>query len=375
MKKLYGAPHNIKNNILGIVTRSKRVLNREKYIYLTDKAESPSGYAAILTSASDFGSSLPLISNVAKLDLIKEGDVALIAKEGLISILYESNSSHNAIMATERCNLNCIMCPQPHIKHEVDRTDFNLRLLSLCNKNINEIGITGGEPTLLGDNLFRLLLYIKNNFRKTAVSLLSNGVRFADMEFVKSLYAVGLQNLQIDIPLYSDIDSIHNQIVGADVFYKTILGLYNLALFRQRIGLRIVLHKQTYERLPFLAEFIYRNLPFVAHIAFMQMETTGMAIDNINQLWIDPYNYQFELEEAIFALVRRDMNVSIYNAQLCVLPQTLWKFARRSISEWKNIYIDECVNCEVRDICAGFFASSEDVHSEHIRAVNLTKGG
>ncbi|MDR2790789.1 MAG: His-Xaa-Ser system radical SAM maturase HxsC [Campylobacteraceae bacterium] len=374
MKKLHGTPHNIQENILGIITKSKRVF-KKKYIYLTDKAKLPNGYAAALTSLSDFNSPLPFISNIAKPDLIKEGDVALIAKDGSISILYESNSLHNAIMATERCNLNCIMCPQPHVKHEVDKTDFNLRLLSLCNKNINEIGITGGEPTLLGDNLFRLLSYIKDNFQKTAVSLLSNGVRFADREFVKSLCSIGLKNLQIDIPLYSDIDSIHNQIVGANAFYKTIDGLYNLALFRQRIGLRIVVHKQTYKRLSYLAEFIYRNLPFVSHIAFMQMETTGLAADNIDKLWIDPYDYQSELKEAIFTLVRRDMNVSIYNAQLCVLPQTLWKFARRSISEWKNIYINECTDCEVRDMCAGFFVSSENIHSKHIQSINLVKGG
>lgn len=85
------------------------------------------------------------------------------------------------------------------------------------------------------------------------------------------------QDLQIDIPLFSDIADEHNRIVGAKTFYKTVQGLYNLALFRQRIGLRIVVHKQTYKRLPQFADFIYHNFLFVAQVVFMQMETTGLA--------------------------------------------------------------------------------------------------
>ena len=83
-------------------------------------------------------------------------------------------------------------------------------------------------------------------------------------------------DLQIDIPLFSDIADDHNRIVGAKTFYKTIQGLYNLALFHQRIGLRIVVHRKTYKRLPQFADFIYHNFPFVSQVAFMQMEITGL---------------------------------------------------------------------------------------------------
>ena len=103
------------------------------------------------------------------------------------------------------------------------------------------------------------------------------------------------QDLQIDIPLFSDIADEHNRIVGAKTFYKTVQGLYNLALFRQHIGLRIVVHKQTYKRLPQFADFIYHNFLFVAHVVFMQMETTGLAKENFDDLWIDPYDYNDEL--------------------------------------------------------------------------------
>ncbi len=52
------------------------------------------------------------------------------------------------------------------------------------------------------------------------------------------------------------------------------------------------------------------------------------------------------------------MAVSIYNLPLCILPQRLRRFARRSISDWKNVYAPECGDCALRQNCAGFFASA-----------------
>lgn len=183
-------------------------------------------------------------------------------------------------------------CPQPPILQEKDKTPFNLKLISLFDKKTQEIGITGGEPSLIGDNLFTLVNYIKKELPYTAISILSNGVKFADKEYAMKLAKCRHQDLQIDIPLFSDIADEHNRIVGAKTFYKTVQGLYNLALFRQRIGLRIVVHKQTYKRLPQFADFIYHNFPFVAQVAFMQMETTGLAKENFDDLWIDPLRLQ-----------------------------------------------------------------------------------
>ena len=272
-------------------------------------------------------------------------------------------------MATERCNHRCIMCPQPPILQEKDKTPFNMKLISLFDKSTQEIGITGGEPTLIGDNLFTLISHIKKELPKTAISILSNGVKFADKEYAMKLAKCKHQDLQIDIPLFSDIAEEHNRIVGAKTFYKTVQGLYNLALFHQRIGIRIVIHKQTYKRLPQFADFIYHNFPFVAQVAFMQMETTGLAKENFEELWIDPYDYNRELREAVLLLADRGMKPYIYNAQLCVLPDEIRCYAQQSISDWKDIYIPECEECALKGQCAGFFESNRQAHSAHIKKV------
>lgn len=295
--------------------------------------------------------------------------MVVINKQGEIIFVYEILSNHNALMATERCNHRCIMCPQPPILQEKDKTPFNLKLISLFDKKTQEIGITGGEPTLIGDNLFTLVNYIKKELPHTAISILSNGVKFADKEYAMKLAKCRHQDLQIDIPLFSDIADEHNRIVGAKTFYKTVQGLYNLALFRQRIGLRIVVHKQTYKRLPQFADFIYHNFPFVVQVAFMQMETTGLAKENFEELWIDPYDYNRELREAVLLLADRGMKPYIYNAQLCVLPEDIRCYAQQSISDWKDIYIPECDGCVLKGQCAGFFESNRQAHSTHIKKI------
>lgn len=371
MKKIQGISYNIDEDIIGRITLSKGDLfHGYNKILVSKEAHKPTfGYLATITEATTFADKGKPYCLVTSVDEFHEGDTVVINKHGEIIFVYEINSSHNALMATERCNHHCIMCPQPPVLQEKDKTQFNLKLISLFDKNTKEIGITGGEPTLIGDNLFTLIKHIKKELPKAAITILSNGVKFAEKEYALKLAKCRHQDLQIDIPLFSDIANDHNHIVGAKTFYKTVQGLYNLALFHQHIGLRIVVHKQTYKRLPQFAEFVYHNFPFVSHVAFMQMETIGLAKQNFDELWIDPYDYNEQLREAVLLLADRGMKPYIYNAQLCILPEDIRCFAQQSISEWKDIYLPECEGCTLKGKCAGFFESNRQAHSSHIQKI------
>lgn len=368
MKQISGTPLNIVEEVIGRVTLRKRnVFSRKDYILIDEELTNiPTGYSAVITAWPIKGKGCACVIDKQELHEFNEGDVVLITNEGEVIFLYEINSLHNAIFATERCNHRCIMCPQPPVESETDKTAFNLKLISLMDKNTREIGITGGEPTLIGEDLFALIRQVKKNQPRAAISLLTNGVKFADKTFAMKLAMCKHHDLQIDIPIFSDIADEHNRIVGAKTFYKTVQGLYNLALFNQRIGLRIVIHKLTYKRLPQLADYIYHNFPFVSQVAFMQMETTGSADKNIDELWIDPYDYNEELKHAVLLLVNRGIRTFIFNAQLCVLPPEMREFATQSISDWKDAYLPECDGCKLRDRCGGLFASNKEHHSSHI---------
>lgn len=101
----------------------------------------------------------------------------------------------------------------------------------------------------------------------------------------------------------------------------------------------------------------------------MQMETTGLAKENFDDLWIDPYDYNEQLREAVLLLADRGMKPYIYNAQLCVLPEDIRCYAQQSISDWKDIYIPECEGCALKGQCAGFFESNRQAYSTHIRKI------
>lgn len=371
MKQIQGISYNVNEDIVGRITLNKGCLFRRSNDILVSKDAKTTtiGYLATITETNAFTDKGKAYCVVNNIDCFNEGDIVVINKQGEIIFVYEINSNHNALMATERCNHRCIMCPQPPVSQEKDRTLFNLRLISLFDKNTKEIGITGGEPTLIGNNLFTLIARIKKELPKTAISILSNGVKFADKEYAMNLAKCRHPDLQIDIPLFSDIATEHNRIVGANTFYKTIQGLYNLALFHQRIGLRIVIHKQTYKRLPQFADFIYHNFPFVSQVAFMQMEAAGLAKENFEELWIDPYEYNVQLREAVLMLSDRGLKPYIYNAQLCILPEDIRRYAQQSISDWKDIYIPECEGCILKGQCAGFFESNRQAHSSHIKKI------
>lgn len=371
MKQIYGAAYNVSEDIVGRITFSNcNPFARSNEILVSDNVSKAAfGYSAIITTHPIVpGNTKPYVL-IDSIEDFHEGDVVVLNQKGEIIFVYEITSCHNAIMATERCNHRCIMCPQPPVLQEKDKTQFNLKLISLMDKDTQEIGITGGEPTLIGDKLFILIRQIQKQLPKASISILSNGVKFADKEYAMKLAKCRHQDLQIDIPLFSDITEEHNRIVGANTFYKTVQGLYNLALFRQRIGLRIVVHKQTYKRLPQFADFIYHNFPFVSQVAFMQMETTGLAKENFDDLWIDPYDYNEQLREAVLLLADRGMKPYIYNAQLCVLPEDIRCYAQQSISDWKDIYIPECEGCALKGQCAGFFESNRQAYSTHIRKI------
>ena len=100
----------------------------------------------------------------------------------------------------------------------------------------------------------------------------------------------------------------------------------------------------------------------------MGLEMTGFTEINLDELWIDPKDYQVQLREAVVLLDQARISVSIYNHQLCVLDPVLAPFNKKSISDWKNEYMPGCENCTRKSECGGFFASAKLRYSAHIRA-------
>jgi His-Xaa-Ser system radical SAM maturase HxsC len=307
-----------------------------------------------------------------ELDYLSGGDVLSIDPDGQrIRVIWRHRSRQNSVLLTERCNHYCLMCSQPPKTGNDDHLlDEAFELIRLLPRDTEEIGFTGGEPTLYGDGLVDLLRLCGNLHPDAEVHVLSNGRRFSDPRFAASWAEIDNPNMMVGIPIYGGEPARHDYVVQAEgAFNETIRGVLNLGELRQRIELRVVLHKQTAPALPEIAEFIARNIPFVDQVALMGLEMIGLARANIPALWIDPTEYVDELTEAVMLLDRSRIHTMIYNHQLCLIPRTMWPYAVRSISDWKNEYHPECLDCSVKDQCGGFFFSAKYKVSEKIKAI------
>ena len=302
-------------------------------------------------------------------DYLNDGDIIRVNPTAqAINVLYRRSSAHNSLLVTERCNSNCLMCSQPP-KPDNDGyiVDELLEAIPLMSPDTAEIGITGGEPTLLGGRLVELLGALRMHLPTTGLHVLTNGRQFRDTRYVRMISHLEHPDLMFGIPLYSDLPADHDFVVQArGAFDETIRGFLNLARHRVLVELRVVIHAQTYRRLPQLGRFIARNLPFVNHVALMGLEMMGHVKMNLDALWVDPVDYQAELCECVHHLDLAGLNVSVYNHQLCTLDRSLWPFARKSISDWKNVYLPCCEPCNAQSECGGFFASALLRYSDHI---------
>jgi His-Xaa-Ser system radical SAM maturase HxsC len=347
---------NLDSVFVGIVEHSENEFRsvRGKYIFGSNEE-----FEITLTS-QDLSKNEPALTNIHDIIHIKKGDIITIDGNRIRS-LFRPYSPHNSIFATVRCNSNCLMCSQPPLDFD-DTLQYYLTwkyAIQLMPKSVNFIGITGGEPMLMGGYLVDLINDLTEKYPDIRIDILSNGRLQALIKYKKLLSKVrSPSNVIFAVPLYSDYYKDHDHIVQAkDAFYQTILGIHNLSELGFKIEVRIVLHKLSIPRLHKLADFIHFNFPFAHHITFMGLEIIGYTNANKEQLLItDNDNFNNKLKAAINILRVWDYNISIYNLPYCFLHKTLWEYARQSISDWKNSFHPECESCSLKDSCAGFFS-------------------
>tara|TARA_Y100000813_G_scaffold161689_1_gene122216 strand:+ start:7372 stop:8508 length:1137 start_codon:yes stop_codon:yes gene_type:complete len=303
-----------------------------------------------------------IVHNIGESIRLQIGDVVHIKENGFIRVLFRPNSEHNTIFTTDQCNSNCLMCSQP--PKNIDDIEYyfniNKHLIDLIPSSTKQLGITGGEPTLLGNLFFELIKQINTSLPETNIHILSNGRKFGWKSYSDKFSNVKKDKIVIGIPLYSDVEELHNYVVqDRNAFYETVQGIQNLERNNIAVEIRVVLHKVTITRIKQLSEFIWNNFPFVDHVAFMGLEYTGYTHHNYDKLKYDIKQYYDTLIYSVDFLHNMGLNISLYNLPLCVIPPTLWNFARKSISDWKKTNNKECLSCSLVNECSGVFATSK----------------
>jgi len=348
------------------------ILRAQKAFIVRNENPIPEGFSHYFV-IGDINAQLPEGYGFTKLSesfyYLGNDDIVRVLDNGNIRTLFRASSDHNSILLTEQCNNYCLMCSQPPKRRDDSWLIEEVRLMiPLIPQTVQSLGITGGEPTLFGDRFIDILRLCKSWLPQTAIHVLSNGRSFCDSSFTQKYAAIEHPDLMVGIPLYSDDPSRHDYVVQAQgAFDETIRGILKLKELNQKVEIRIVIHKQTYERLPQLAEYIARNLLFVDQVALMGLEMTGFTLANLDTLWIDQNDYRDILSETVAIFESYGINVSVYNHQLCLINEDVYPHYVKSISDWKNEYADECNGCKKMTECGGFFSSGiQHGYSKHL---------
>ena len=319
------------------------------------------GYAALLSPHSLHGCCQPpavqLTDDPAQLS---EGDILRLEDDGTIDVVWERQSTQNALLLTEACNCHCLMCPQPPRPHDPQLEVQAHTILDLLRGSlVPDICLTGGEPTLLKDRFLKLLERCVREHPEAHITLLTNGKNFADPGFTRETARCAAGKLVACVSLHSDLEVLHDTLVGrAGSARQTQQGIYQLAQQGIAVELRHVITRLNHTRLPDFAEHVYNYMPFCIHYAFMGLELCGHAAEHADMLSVSPLDYAQSLSQAVIRLHRRGLHVSVYNLPLCQCAPEIRIFARQSISGWKNTFLPQCADCSRRQDCAGLFATS-----------------
>ncbi len=291
-----------------------------------------------------------------------EYSVFEVSDNGNAYLYYDAGSEDNTFIITGKCNSNCIMCPDnEYVRSHGRMADIN-GLLSVVDHipyHENHFTITGGEPFLMGREIFRLFAALKKKFSSAEYLLLTNGRIFTVPEYANQLAETIPEKTLIGIPIHGYDAASHDAITQTKgSFVQTVAGIKHLLSFGLHIEIRIVVSKLSAPYISKIADLIINEFPGVDCVKIMGIEMLGNAHINQEKLWI-PYREAFAMSQsAIRKLVLHGIDVALYNFPLCAVDKEYWNITRKSISEWKIRFPELCDDCQVKDACGGLFAGS-----------------
>ena len=354
--------------IIGRIIKNKNVEEKNKYIQILENENIElfeEGYLGYIFQDKPKNINLENINycyQVKDYETLIDFDVVEIINKKNIRVLYRDDSDDNVIMVTNQCNSNCIMCPDPDvIRNTKENPDIRklIEQVRCIPEDTKHITITGGEPGILKENLIVLLNECKENLQNTEFLLLSNGRVFADEKFTTKLKKKLPNQIRIAIPIYADNEELHDQITRAKgSFRQTITGIRRLIDKKIDVEIRIVVLKKNYQYLEKIAKFIVQELPEVKIVNIMALEMTGNAYKNKKEIWINFKDVKEYIYNASVTIIKAGIITNLYNFPLCSLDERLYSIARKSITDYKVRYKEECNQCIAKEKCGGFFNST-----------------
>lgn len=306
-----------------------------------------------------------------RMSVFSEYDVVDINPMGVMYRWYSVVEGDAGIATTPICNSNCIMCPASENERK-QRSGVSIEtikeVIHYMPKDLWYFTITGGEPTLIGEDEFLdVLKCTKYELPYTKIQLLTNGRTLGDRDFLKKFLEVKPSNMKLAIPIHGSTADKHDYITQAqNSFSQTIRAISNLLSAKVEIEIRIVVSKLNCEDVYNIAKLIVDMFPSVSVVNFVGLEMRGNCAANANDVLIsyeDAFKYS---KEAIKLLIRNGIDVGLYNFPYCMIEEEFWPIAKKSISAYKSVFYSTCDNCALRNECCGIFKATMDFYKPKV---------
>ena len=163
-----------------------------------------------------------------------------------------------AWLTTNRsCNCKCAWCYANDYKGKKDTMDYNLAkkyIKELPNIGVRKVILIGGEPTIYKD-ITKIIRMLSNE--RITVSMASNGIKFSDYKFAKSLVFAGLNNINISLKGTSEEEYLQSTKVFG--LQKAIEGYHNLKKLGANVSISYVLCSKDTNKIDELLTLIENN--------------------------------------------------------------------------------------------------------------------
>ena len=272
-----------------------------------------------------------------------------------------------------KCNCNCFFCASDETNIIKNCNEFSLekaKKFLLSSPEKNDLVISGGEPTIHKD-FFDIVRFANKHYRH--ISLMTNGIKFADLSFLKETIDAGVD--RISIPFYSSDGTIYNELVGNPCAFDNIVqGLKNInSLLQEKdifVQVKLLLAKFTYKSNPITLDYIKKNFPRIKRVSLSGFHISNKALKHSNQCVINynesrlyndlvikkliEYNYKFQVSEIpLCAFTEEIINYILKNNH--VMCDTGTYLERPNSNPWFSVsrgYIpNECKSCTLYNLC------------------------